>query len=232
MDQEVKAIVTDIEGTTSALSFVKETLFPFAYKNLPDYIYDNESDVAHVLEAVKAEEKNQDLSTEELIEVMLRYIEEDQKVTPLKELQGMIWEEGYNSGELVGHIYDDALEGLKRWKDQGIKLYVYSSGSVPAQKMLFGHTKAGDLNNLFSGYYDTNTGGKKDVRSYQAIAEDINLPPENILFLSDSTDEIAAASDAGMNVIILDREKSLFDTLGYTIVPTFDDILNEAVAKV
>ena len=232
MDQEIKAIVTDIEGTTSALSFVKETLFPFAYKHLPEYIYDNEADIAHILEAVKAEEKNQDLSTEELIEVMLRYIDEDQKVTPLKELQGMIWEEGYNSEELVGHIYDDALEGLKRWKDQGIKLYVYSSGSVPAQKMLFGHTKAGDLNALFSGYYDTNTGGKKDVRSYQAIAKDINLPPENILFLSDSTDEIAAASDAGMNVIILDREKSLFDTLGYTIASTFDDILNEAVAKV
>lgn len=231
MDQEIKAIVTDIEGTTSSLSFVKDTLFPFAHRHLPDYIYDNEDEVAPILDAVRKEENNTELSTEEVIDVMLRYIREDQKVTPLKELQGMIWEEGYKTGELIGHIYDDALCGLRRWKDQGIKLYVYSSGSVPAQKMLFGHTKVGNLNTLFSGYFDTNTGAKKDVRSYEKIADDINVAPENILFLSDSTDEIAAASDAGMNVIILDREKSLFDALGYTVVPTFDEILNEAVIE-
>ncbi len=98
--------------------------------------------------------------------------------------------------------------------------------------MLFGHTKAGDLNNLFSGYFDTNTGGKKDVRSYERIADEINVAPENILFLSDCSDEIAAASDAGMNVIILDREKALFDALGYTIESSFDGILNEEVVKV
>lgn len=227
MDQEIKAIVTDIEGTTSALSFVKETLFPYAYRHLPDFVYENEAEIAHILDAVKEEEKNHDLSLEELIDVMLRYIDEDQKVTPLKELQGMIWEDGYNTGELIGHIYDDALIGLKRWKKQGINLYVYSSGSVPAQKMLFGHTKEGDLNNLFSGYFDTNIGGKKDSRAYEAIAKEIDVSPENILFLSDSTDEIAAASDAGYNVIILDREKSLFEAMGYTVVSSFDDILNE-----
>ncbi|MGH1456728.1 MAG: acireductone synthase [Alphaproteobacteria bacterium] len=231
MDQEIKAIVTDIEGTTSAISFVKDTLFPFAYKHLPDYIWDNEAELTHILDAVREEERNSDLSTQELIEVMLRYIDEDKKVTPLKTLQGSIWEEGYKSGELIGHVYDDALEGLRRWKEQGIKLYVYSSGSVPAQKLLFGHTKAGDLNTLFSGYFDTNTGAKKDVRSYEKIAKEIRTPAENVLFLSDSTDEIAAASDAGMNVIILDREKALIDTLGYTVTSSFDDILNEAVIE-
>ncbi len=231
MAQEIKAIVTDIEGTTSALSFVKETLFPFAYKHLPDYVWDNEGDLSEILDAVREEERNTELSTAEVIEVMLRYIDEDKKVTPLKTLQGMIWEEGYKSGELIGHIYDDALEGLERWKDQGIKLYVYSSGSVPAQKLLFGHTKAGDLNALFSGYFDTNTGGKKETRSYELIAEQIKEPVENILFLSDSTDEIAAASDAGMSVIILDREKALIDALGYTVTHSFDTILNEAVIE-
>lgn len=232
MDQEIKAIVTDIEGTTSSLSFVKDTLFPFAYKHLPDYVLDHEDELGDIIDAVREEEANSDLSLEEVIEVMLRYIDEDQKVTPLKALQGMIWEEGYESGELIGHIYDDALEGLKRWKDQGIKLYVYSSGSVPAQKLLFGHTKAGNLNSLFSGYFDTNIGAKKDSRSYDKIADEIDTSPENILFLSDSTEEIAAASEAGMNVIIIDREKALFDALGYPIVSSFDYILNEAVIKV
>ena len=161
MMQEIKAIVTDIEGTTSALSFVKDTLFPYAYNHLPDYVWDNEKEIADILDAVREEERNQDLNIEEVIEVFLRYIDEDQKVTPLKTLQGMVWEAGYQSGELVGHIYDDALHALKRWKDQRIDLYVYSSGSVPAQKLLFSHTKDGDLTPLFSGYYDTNIGGKK-----------------------------------------------------------------------
>ncbi len=231
MDQEIKVIVTDIEGTTSALSFVKDTLFPYAYRHLPDYVWDNEAEIADLLEAVREEEKNPDLSMEEVVEVLLRYIEEDQKITPLKTLQGMIWERGYKNGELIGHIYDDALEGLRRWKDQGIDLYVYSSGSVPAQKLLFFHTKAGDLTPMFSGYFDTTIGGKKDVRSYERIVEKIGVEPAHILFLSDSTDEIAAASDAGMNVIILDREKTLFDALGYDVVAEFTGILNEAVIE-
>ncbi|MGH1377060.1 MAG: acireductone synthase [Alphaproteobacteria bacterium] len=229
MKQEIKAIVTDIEGTTSSLSFVKDTLFPYAYKNLADYVWDNEKDIAELLNDVRAQENNPELSLEEVIEVLLRYIDEDQKVTALKTLQGMIWEEGYNDGELVGHIYDDALVGLKRWKDQGIDLYVYSSGSVPAQKLLFGNTKAGDVTSLFSGYFDTITGGKKETESYEKIAKEINVPLSEILFLSDSTEEIDAAAAAGMNVIVLDREKALFDALGHTKVHDFDTILNEAV---
>ena len=229
MNQEIKAIVTDIEGTTSSLSFVKDELFPYAYKNLPDYVWDNESEIAALLDDVKKEEQNPDLSLEEVIEVLLRYIDDDKKITPLKTLQGMIWEAGYKSGELIGHIYDDALAGLKRWKNQGVALYIYSSGSVPAQKLLFGHTKAGDLNPLFSGYFDTSTGGKKESESYEKIAAQIGVTASEILFLSDSTDEIDAAAAAGMNVIILDREKALFDALGHSVVHNFDDILKETV---
>ncbi len=230
MKQEINAIVTDIEGTTSALSFVKEELFPYAYKNLPDYVWDNQDELADLLDDVRKQEKNVDLSLEEVIEVLLRYIDEDQKITPLKTLQGMIWEEGYKAGELKGHIYDDAIAGLKRWKDQGVALYIYSSGSIPAQKLLFGNTKHGDLNPLFSGYFDTTTGGKKDSTSYEKIASEIGLPVEEILFLSDSMDEINAASAAGMNVIALNREGELNDILGYTVVSNFDDILSESVA--
>jgi len=196
---------------------------------LPDYVWENEQDIAALLDAVRQEENNQDLSTQEVIEVMLRYIEEDQKITPLKTLQGLIWEAGYKSGELVGHIYEDAVRGLKRWKDHGIDLYVYSSGSIAAQKLIFGHTEFGDLTPIFSGYFDTTTGGKKDTESYEAIAKEINLPVSEILFLSDSTEEISAAAAAGMNVIILDREQSLFDAMGHTVVNNFDVILNEAV---
>ncbi len=229
MKQEIKAIVTDIEGTTSSLSFVKDTLFPYAYNNLPDYVWDHEGEIAALLDDVRTEENNPDLSTAEVIEVLLRYIDEDQKITPLKELQGLIWEKGYKDGALMGHVYDDAVAGLKRWKEQGIDLYIYSSGSVRAQKLLFGHTKAGDLTSLFSGYFDTTTGRKNETESYAKIAAAIGLPVHEILFLSDSTEEISAAAAAGMNVVILDREKSLFDGLGHTIVHSFDGILGETV---
>ena len=126
MAQEIKAIVTDIEGTTSSISFVKDSLFPYAYQHLPDYVWDYETELAELLNDVRTEERNQDLNTEEVIEVLLRYIDDDQKVTSLKTLQGMIWEAGYKSGELIGHIYDDTLDAFKRWTSQGVDLYVYS----------------------------------------------------------------------------------------------------------
>lgn len=227
MSQSIKVILTDIEGTTSAISFVKDVLFPYAYKNLPDYVFDHrgEKEVAAVLDAVKEEEKNPDLTIEEVVEVLLRYIDEDRKITCLKTLQGMIWEHGYKDGVLKGHVYDDAVAGLKRWSSMGLRLYVYSSGSVPAQKLLFSNTPAGDLTPLFSGYFDTTIGGKKETRSYEKIADEIGVDPEEILFLSDSTEEIVAAGDAGMHVIILDREKVLFDALGYEKAADFDYIL-------
>lgn len=229
MKQEIKAIVTDIEGTTSSLSFVKDVLFPYAYKNLPDYVWDNEAEITTLLDDVRTEERNPDLSLEEVIEVLLRYIDDDKKVTPLKTLQGMIWAEGYKSGELEGHVYDDALVGLNRWKNHGVDLYVYSSGSVSAQKLLFSHTKNGDLTPLFSGYFDTNIGGKKESESYEKIADQINIPVSEILFLSDSLDEISAAAAAGMNVLVLDRYNDLTDVMGYSVLSDFNSILNEMV---
>lgn len=227
MSKDINAIVTDIEGTTSSLSFVKDILFPYAYENLPGFIEEHadEKDVEAILEAVREEENNPELSDREVVEVLLRYMDEDKKVTPLKTLQGMIWEKGYEDGSLHGHIYEDAAEGLKRWKGQGLKLYIYSSGSIAAQKLLFANTPEGDLTPLFSGYFDTTTGGKKEIESYEKIAQEIGLPAEEILFLSDSTEEIEAASAAGFNVIILDREGVLFDALGHDVMHDFKEIL-------
>lgn len=231
MAQKIKAVLTDIEGTTSSISFVKDVLFPYAYQNLPDFIFDHvgEKTVDEILNAVREEEINPDLTTKEIIEVLLRYIDEDRKITCLKTLQGMIWAQGYEDGVLKGDIYEDAVAGLKRWKKMGLNLYIYSSGSVAAQRLLFANTPAGDLTPMFSGYFDTTTGGKKDSKSYEVIANAMGLDPEEVLFLSDSTEEIVAASDAGMRVVILDREKVMTDTLGHEIAHDFDVILADTV---
>lgn len=204
----IRAIVTDIEGTTSSISFVKDVLFPYARKEIPAFVHKNEKQVAGLLDDVRAIEKNPKLSTDEIVATLQRWIDEDQKITPLKALQGMIWQAGYAAGDFKGHIYDDALEGLQRWHASGIKLYVYSSGSVPAQKLLFAHTPKGDLTPLFSGYFDTSTGPKLEAESYRKIARQINVPANTILFLSDNPQEIAAATEAGMETILVDRENN------------------------
>lgn len=229
MGAAIQAIVTDIEGTTSSLSFVKDVLFPYAYKNMADFVFDFEKEVENLLNEVRTEENNPDLTTGEVVEVLLRYMDEDKKITPLKTLQGMIWAGGYESGELQGHIYEDAAQALKAWKKAGLGLYIYSSGSIAAQKLLFGNTEHGDLTPLFSGYFDTTTGAKKDSHSYEVIAEEIGLAPSEILFLSDSIDEINAASAAGMNVVILNRGGESMSALGHHVARDFNDVLDSKV---
>ena len=216
----IRAIVTDIEGTTSSISFVKDVLFPYARKQIPAFVRKNEKQVIGLLDEVRAFEKNPKLSTDEVIATLQRWIDEDQKITPLKALQGMIWQTGYAAGDFKGHIYDDALEGLQRWHAAGIKLYVYSSGSVPAQKLLFGYTPRGDLTPLFSGYFDTATGPKLEAESYRKIASQINASPNTILFLSDNPQEINAATEAGMETILVDRENNSPNS-----VKNFDQII-------
>lgn len=202
----VKAVLTDIEGTTTPISFVKDVLFPYSYENIQDFILKNKDNplIIKILEDVKKVE-GKELSLEEIIQTLKRWIEEDRKITPLKEIQGFIWEEGYKSGKLKGYVYPDAYEKLKQWYENAIKLYVYSSGSVKAQKLLFSNTNFGDLNYLFSGYFDTNIGNKKEPISYTKIAQSIGLNPDEILFLSDNPDEILAAAKAGMKVVRLVR---------------------------
>lgn len=208
----IKAILTDIEGTTSSLSFVKEVLFPYARAHIADFVRKNrqQQEVSKLLEDAKRED-GRGLNFEALIKQLVDWIDRDQKVTPLKSMQGLIWEAGYQQGDFQGHIYADAVDTLRKWKEQGIDLFVYSSGSVHAQKLLFAHTEYGDLTPLFSGYFDTYIGGKKEITSYQRIAGQIQELPQQILFLSDLEDELDAARQAGFNTCWLARDREKLD---------------------
>jgi len=210
----IRAILTDIEGTTSSISFVKDVLFPYARRHLPAFIetHADKPYVQHWLHEAAKEAGLVSASQQEIIDLLQRWIDEDRKATPLKALQGMIWEEGYRSGEYRAHVYPEVAEKLREWKAQNVDLYVYSSGSVPAQKLFFAHTEAGDLTSLFSGYFDTEIGAKRDVASYRSILGVIGRPGENVLFLSDIVEELDAAHAAGMRTVLLARLPSVGPT--------------------
>ena len=220
----MRCILTDIEGTTSAISFVHEVLFPYARQHMRRFIESEgeREDVIALLDQVRQEAGL--AAGVDVIGVLLSWIDEDRKVTPLKALQGLIWEHGYKTGELKGHMYDDAVAGLKRWHEQGFELFVYSSGSVYAQKLLFGHTEVGDLTPLFSGYFDTKIGHKREVASYRAICKEIGCEPGEVLFLSDVGAELDAAQEAGMGTVQLVREESIVQAEGHQRVVSFDEI--------
>jgi enolase-phosphatase E1 len=217
----IGAVVTDIEGTTSSLSFVKDVLFPFARAHIGKFVLDNQhrKEVQTLLNEVRREMQQRGAPVEEVIACLHAWIDQDKKATPLKGLQGMLWEQGYREGRFRGHVYPDAVEKLKQWQAAGIRLYVYSSGSVQAQKLLFEHTEYGDLTPLFTGYFDTTTGPKREIESYRKIARAINLPPEQIQFLSDIREELEAAETAGMEVTLVDRESAT----GYSAFPRVTD---------
>ncbi len=221
----IKAIVTDIEGTTSSLSFVNEILFPYARANLADYIrrHQEEPPVKALLDDV-CREAGVDLDTEQIIAQLIEWLDDDKKVMPLKSLQGMVWEAGYLQDDFKGHIYPDAAVNLQAWKAKGLDLYSYSSGSVLAQKLLFTHTEYGDLTPLFSGYFDTGIGGKKEQASYCKLAIQLGLPPDKIVFLSDSKDELDAAQAAGFETIGLVRDGLPDPQIKHWQVNSFDMI--------
>lgn len=221
----IKAIVTDIEGTTSSLSFVKDVLFPYARTHLPEFVRQHQADAGlkSLLDEARAL-AGAELDDDQLIDQFIDWIDRDQKITPLKSLQGLIWEAGYRQGDFKGHIYEDAARQLQAWKQAGYDLYVYSSGSVYAQKLLFGHTVYGDLTPLFAGYFDTHIGGKRQAASYQAIAAQIGLPAEQILFLSDIVEELDAATAAGFNTYWLVRGQSVNSEATYRQANDFNAI--------
>jgi enolase-phosphatase E1 len=226
----VRAIVTDIEGTTSAISFVHDVLFPYASRELPAFVARHAGDeaVAALLEDARREAGEPDADTERTTEILLDWIREDRKATPLKALQGHIWRAGYERGDFTGHVYDDAVEGLRRWSAAGYPLFVYSSGSVGAQKLLFGHSDAGDLTPLFEGYFDTRVGHKQETASYERIADAIGIDASDTLFLSDVAGELDAAAAAGMQVCQLVRDDDV--VVGtHPTARTFDEVIIEGV---
>jgi enolase-phosphatase E1 len=202
----IRAVVTDIEGTTTSIAFVKDVLFPRSRATLRAFLASRAKDpeVARLLDEARA--LLDDPERDDVIAALERFIDEDRKVGPLKALQGLLWEEGYRRGEIVAHVYPDVPGALRRFRAGGKRVFVYSSGSVHAQRLLFAHTEAGDLTPLFDGYFDTTTGPKGAPSSYTTIARTIGLPPPEIAFLSDAKEELDAARAAGVQTIQLARE--------------------------
>ena len=209
-------VLLDIEGTTCPVSFVSDVLFPYAAQRLEPYLqaHSQEAAMLQLLDDVRQAWQDDATATaagvtygpeRPVVPYLLWLISVDRKLTPLKELQGLIWEEGYASGALQGPLFADVAPALRRWKRQGLGLSVYSSGSVAAQKLLYGHSDAGDLRELFDGWFDTRTGAKQAAASYAGIASQLTIAPDRILFISDSNAELQAAREAGMQVLLSNR---------------------------
>ena len=202
-----RIILTDIEGTTSSISFVKNVLFPYARAALPGFVaaHGQEPAVRRWLDAVATEIAAGTCDDAVIVETLQGWIDADRKHTALKALQGMIWEAGYRNGDYTAHLYPEVADVLRRWHAAGLPLYVYSSGSVAAQKLFFGFSDAGDLCGLFAGYFDTEIGGKREADSYRRITAALGVAPAQILFLSDVVQELDAAREAGLDTVLLDR---------------------------
>lgn len=190
-----QSILLDIEGTTTPVSFVHQVLFPYARKVLPDLLR-RRSDESAVCEALAETAR---MAPGVAPEVQLNaWMDADAKVAPLKLLQGLAWAEGYRAGDLTATLFPDVAPALRCWHDAGVQLAVYSSGSAEAQRLIYGHTQAGDLTPLFSGFFDLEYGGKKEAASYRAIAARWGFAPDTMLFVSDVVAELDAAAEAGL----------------------------------
>lgn len=205
---QIRHIITDIEGTTTDIAFVHKVLFPYARQHLPQFVaaQANTPAVRQQLKAVSSE-VGRPLSDSEAVRQLQSWIDADKKIAPLKNLQGLVWAEGYANGELQGHVYDDAAELLRHWHAQGLQLCVYSSGSVKAQQLIYRHSNHGDLSPLFSGYFDTRIGHKQQTGSYEVIRDALGGHAEQMLFLSDISEELDAAKAAGMHTAWLKRDE-------------------------
>lgn len=196
----LRTVVIDIEGTTSAAAFVVERLYPYAAKRLRSWIDEHgaDPDIARALAQVRDLIGEPEAGVSRVVAALSDWSAADEKVTPLKTVQGKIWADGFASGELTSHFFPDVIPALRAWKAAGRELYVFSSGSVAAQRSWFGHSPAGDLLPLLTGHFDTeNAGPKRAAGSYRAIAAATGAEPARTVFLSDLADELDAARAAG-----------------------------------
>jgi enolase-phosphatase E1 len=227
VDSQIKYILSDIEGTTSSISFVVDELFPYFREHIQELpkmaqVSEVKESFAQVINFVKEEEGKSITTTEEVIAYLDLWCREDRKVTPLKTLQGFVWKKGYEDGDIKGHVFDDVPTCLNKWRANGLKIGIFSSGSIHAQKLLFQFSCFGDLSKHLSNYFDTKTGAKRDTATYKAIAEVLDLEPHQILFLSDIQEELAAADEIGYQTIQIVRPGSI-GTWKQT-VSTFNEI--------
>ena len=237
----MRAILLDIEGTTTPIAFVHEVLFSFARTHLRDYLakhFDSKDVVADV--NLLREEHKQDVSegkqppplaeAPDDIESIAAYvnwlIDKDRKSTGLKSLQGKIWQEGYSDGTLRAQVFPDVAPALARWRVAGLNVSIFSSGSVLAQQLLFAHTESGDLTPFINNYFDTSVGKKVESESYSRIAEALEVPASEVLFVSDVVAELAAAREAGMEVALSVRPGNQPQPSAdqYTAIQSFDEL--------
>ena len=210
MDKRIKYILTDIEGTTSSVHFVYEVLFPYFRTHLNDLtkhaqINEVKQAFSDVIEIAAQEDGRHLTTTEEVLACLHKWSEEDRKLTPLKALKGVIWKNAYETGAITGNVYEDDPSALNQWRARGLKIGVFSSGSIAAQKLLFHYSDFGNLSGHFSNHFDTTTGPKKEQTTYEKITQFLCLEADEILFLSDISSELEAAAASGMQTLQLLR---------------------------
>ena len=241
-DENVRALLLDIEGTTTPVEFVYEVLFPFARRHVEQFVHERRgsAEVRADIEGLRAEhraevekgdqppqwrEDSAGSESESALGYVRWLMDRDRKSTALKSLQGKVWEAGYLSGRLRGEVYPDVPPAFARWREQGRGIYIFSSGSVLAQKLLFGHTTVGDLTGYISGYFDTNTGSKTSADSYRSICAGMRLPAAEVLFISDVSAELSAAREAGLRTALCVRPGAIeTESATHQMVRTFDAI--------
>ncbi len=227
MKFHARAALVDIEGTVGSIAFVRDVLFPYARDRMDAYVHTHREEpwMRAILDDAAHEAGLDPHDLPAILAALHRWAEDDVKVTPLKALQGRIWVEGFESSGIRGHLYDDAVDALHRFHDAGTALYLYSSGSIAAQRLLFGHTIAGDLLHLFRGFYDTTIGGKREAASYERILGEIDVAPNETIFFSDNAAELDAAREVGIQTVQLARpQDGTAPSTAHTSVASFAEI--------
>lgn len=199
--QNVKYVLMDIEGTTSDIAFVKNVLFPYSAREMRNFISSNKNN-SEVRACLKETGCHSD---DAAIDQLLTWIREDVKHPALKTLQGKIWEKGFKANVYKAHLYDDVLDAWQKWKAEGLRLGIYSSGSAKAQHLFFEYNEKGNLLSYLENFFDLEAGGKREVASYRKISEKLNLPSDQIVFLSDIVEELDAAREAGLKTVHIVR---------------------------
>ena len=226
----VRAILLDIEGTTTPIAFVHDVLFSYAREHVREFLAGNDvaEDVALLREERAVDVREGRNPPESIAEYVEWLISIDRKSTGLKSLQGKIWRQGYLEGSLKSQVYEDVAPAFERWRERGLRISIFSSGSVLAQRLLFAHTEVGDLTPFIDSYFDTNVGKKGEAGSYRKIAEAMGLPAEEILFVSDVVAELEAANEAGMKTILSIRPGNSPQPQAeqYSSIHSFDEIRN------